>query len=201
MSFKKSRIYARKIVLSYFYIRFKYEDVKLKLNDILQIKEENQKEDNKVIFLNEKWDNLTEEEINLLKQFYEKLYSKRVDVDINKYFDFSDFEKNINDLIDNFFLKEKKEWIDKGYIFSVWSKFDVYLSEVKDIVNKYLETFKFDELDLIDRAIFMEGYIEYKEMDTPEKVIQNEMVELAKRYGDIWSPKLINAVFYRIFWK
>jgi transcription termination factor NusB len=47
-------------------------------------------------------------------------------------------------------------------------------------------------MDFIDRAIFLLGYIEYKELGVDKPLVLNEMVELAKRYGDEGSYRLIN---------
>jgi transcription termination factor NusB len=39
------------------------------------------------------------------------------------------------------------------------------------------------------------GYIESKEYKTDKKIIMNEMIELAKRYWDNNSYKLINGIW------
>ena len=41
--------------------------------------------------------------------------------------------------------------------------------------------------------------VEYEQIGTPPQVIINEMVELAKRYGDASSPKLINGIGHYLF--
>jgi transcription termination factor NusB len=38
------------------------------------------------------------------------------------------------------------------------------------------------------------GYIEYDQLKSPKALVLNEMIELAKRYWDEASPKLINAI-------
>lgn len=53
-------------------------------------------------------------------------------------------------------------------------------------------------MDLIDRVLFVLGYIEYTELRTPKEVMLNEMVELAKRYGDDSSSKLINGIGHKL---
>jgi N utilization substance protein B len=49
-------------------------------------------------------------------------------------------------------------------------------------------------MDLMDRVIFVLGYAEFILLKTPKEIILNEMVELAKRYGDDKSSKLINGI-------
>lgn len=36
-------------------------------------------------------------------------------------------------------------------------------------------------------------------MKMPTEKFLNELVELAKRYDDEWSPKLINGIMHKIF--
>ena len=63
---------------------------------------------------------------------------------------------------------------------------------MRDLVNEHTVTFGYDEMDLMDRVIFVLGYAEFLLIKTPKEIILNEMVELAKRYGDDKSSKLIN---------
>ena len=52
-----------------------------------------------------------------------------------------------------------------------------------------------DQLDEIGRSILLAGLAELKECaDVPTKVVINEAVELAKRYGAADSFKFVNAV-------
>lgn len=69
---------------------------------------------------------------------------------------------------------------------------------IVDAVNTHSTTFRFDAMDPIDQAIFLEGGIEYLVHQTPFKVMINEMIEIAKRYGDEWSPGLINGIGHKV---
>jgi N utilization substance protein B len=52
-----------------------------------------------------------------------------------------------------------------------------------------------EQLDAIGRAILLLGLAELKyRVDLPTKVVINEAVELAKRYGPAESFKFVNAV-------
>ena len=52
-----------------------------------------------------------------------------------------------------------------------------------------------DQLDAVGRAILLLGLAELKfRDDVPSKVVINEAVELAKRYGAAESFKFVNAV-------
>jgi len=77
--------------------------------------------------------------------------------------------------------------------------FERHIDPVRAQVDMYASTFGYDDMDLMDRVIFILGYVEYTQLNTPKEVVLNEMVELAKRYGDESSPKLINGIGHKIF--
>lgn len=88
---------------------------------------------------------------------------------------------------------------DRTYIKKMASVFWLYEKQVRDLVNSHTVSFTFDEMDILDRVIFVLWYAEYKEMETPKEVMINEMVELWKRYGDESSSKLINGIAHKLF--
>jgi transcription termination factor NusB len=67
------------------------------------------------------------------------------------------------------------------------------------LVNAYTVSFSFDEMDVLDRVIFVLWYAEFIEMWTPKEVVINEMVEFWKRYGDESSFKLLNGIAHKLF--
>lgn len=69
---------------------------------------------------------------------------------------------------------------------------------VKKQVNTYVTSFSFDQMDVMDQALFCLWRNEYHIMETPREVLFNELVELAKRFGDDGSAKLINGIIYKI---
>lgn len=72
--------------------------------------------------------------------------------------------------------------------------FSQYKPIVEEVVDSYVRTFSFSDMDLMDRVLFVLGYAEYSLLKTPKEVLLNEMIELAKRYGDDSSPKLVNGI-------
>lgn len=112
---------------------------------------------------------------------------------------YDDIDQEIAYLVKNHFAKLKEDEIDFDYLKKVLPYFDEMLPWVRDQVNVRAKTFKFDQMDVMDRVIFVLGMIEYKEIGTPKEVVINEMVELAKRYGDESSPKLINGIAHYLF--
>lgn len=87
---------------------------------------------------------------------------------------------------------------DREYIKLIAPLFWKYEPIVRDLVNTYTVSFKFDEMDVLDRVIFVLGYVEWKEMWTPREVMINEMVEFGKRYGDESSSKLLNGIAHKL---
>jgi len=93
----------------------------------------------------------------------------------------------------------KKVDPDRTYIKTMAPCFRKYEPIVRDLVNAYTVTFSFDEMDVLDRVIFVLWYAEFTEMKSPKEVIINEMVEFWKRYGDESSSKLLNGIAHKLF--
>lgn len=69
---------------------------------------------------------------------------------------------------------------------------------IDKIIGKYLENWDLDRLGKTDRAILRLSTYEMLYYNTPNVVIINEAVELAKKYSDDKVVKLINAVLDKI---
>lgn len=124
------------------------------------------------------------------------------DIDLSEIFSddyYGDFDKEITYIIQNYFSKISQDDIDYDYVRQVGPHFDTFKEEVQEEVDKHAVTFWYNDMDLMDRVLFVLWYIEYKIVKTPKEVILNEMVELAKRYWDESSPKLINGIGHKIF--
>ncbi len=166
----RGRIVARKAVFIYFYMRYFWEFLPREdwvLDDVYQAV--------KAVLLK---DIDYEEFKKQLKQSKNQLGS---------------WEEIINYILNNFFQKDI-EIVDGAYIDSTAPFFDEFKNEVEQKVDLLARSFKFGEMDIIDRAIFLLGYVEKKKLGTDPKLILNEMIELAKRYWDEGSPKLINGI-------
>lgn len=111
-------------------------------------------------------------------------------------------DEEIAYLIQHVFLTDESDdqsqEVDYRYISQMAWLFRTYEPIVRDLVNQHITTFTYNEMDVMDRVIFVLGYIERKEVKTPREVVLNEMIELGKRYGDEASPKLINGIAHKI---
>lgn len=108
-------------------------------------------------------------------------------------------EEELEYAIRHFFDKWKHEDIDMDYLFSMGRNIAKYQKDVVTEVDQYTTSFTYEKMDIIDQAIFLLGYVERKVVKTPKEVLLNELVELAKRYADDGSGKLINWIMHKVF--
>ena len=93
---------------------------------------------------------------------------------------------NENSEIQNDFIKE----IVYGVI--------THENEIIDIANKYLYDWDINRIDKTGASILKMAIYEIKYTDTPNVVVINEAVELAKKYSDDSVRKMINAVLDKV---
>ena len=99
-----------------------------------------------------------------------------------------DIEKIIkaNLEIDNEFVKD--------LVFGVTTYKDI----LDEIANKYMVDWDITRLDKTGAAILRIALYELKYTETPEIVVINEAIELAKKYSDDAVRKIINAVLDKV---
>ena len=105
-------------------------------------------------------------------------------------------KNNIDYDIDNV-IKENVE-VDNEFVKDIVYGVVTYIDELDKIANKYLNNWSIDRLDAEGKAILRMSIYELKYMDTPDLVVINEAVELAKKYSDDAVRKMINAVLDKI---
>ena len=67
--------------------------------------------------------------------------------------------------------------------------------EINEFIIKNLKSdWKFDRISKIDLAVLSLAIYELKYTDIPYKVVINEAVELAKKYGEDTSKKFVNGI-------
>ncbi len=173
-----NRINARRVVLSYFYQRCFFHNLQ-KQNKIMS----------EVLEVQNIFPSQTQEfdqwKAELLQKFQDELAISN--------------DENYDYFVRVFFDKRGIDEIDMDYVVKVWWLYEKYLPEVVDTINKYTQTFTFQEMNSISQSLFILWYIERKVLDTPKEVILNELIELAKRYDDDWAQKLINWIMHKIF--
>lgn len=138
------------------------------------------------------------EQIAKTKQAQEHI-DDYVKAKITEYAEELDIESDFDYFLHNFFDLWNAEDVEADYVLKVGSGLSRYRAELIEKVNSYTQSFKYDQMDVLDQACLLLGYVEYKVMWSPKEVVINEMVELWTRYSDAGSPKLINGVLHQIF--
>lgn len=102
------------------------------------------------------------------------------------------YDYNLNDVIrEN--VDIKSDFVD-SIVNGVLEKHD----ELDEKANKYLTDWTIDRLDNLGATILRMGLYEILYSDTPNIVVINEAIELAKKYSDDNVKKMINAVLDKI---
>lgn len=94
-------------------------------------------------------------------------------------------------------IKDNLE-IDNEFVKDIVFGVITYKDKIDEIANKYMKDWTIDRLDKSGAAILRMAIYELTYTDTPEVVVINEAVELAKKYSDENVRKMINAVLDRI---
>ena len=94
-------------------------------------------------------------------------------------------------------IKENVE-IDNEFVKDILYGVVTYMDTIDELANKYLSNWTIDRLDSEGKAILRMSIYELKYTDTPDLVVINEAIELAKRYSDDSVRKMINAVLDKI---
>ncbi len=101
-------------------------------------------------------------------------------------------EYNIDDVI-----KENTE-IENEFVKDMVYGVITYRDTLDEIGNEYLSNWTIARLDSMGRQILRMGIYEIKYTDTPDLVVINEAIELAKKYSDDAVRKMINAVLDKL---
>ncbi len=110
-----------------------------------------------------------------------------------------DHMDDVTYILQHYFTDHDHSIVDYSYITAIAEVFEQEIPTVEKLVNTYAKSFQFKDMDVVDQIIFTLWYCEKKVFSTTREVLINEMVEIAKRYGDEASPKLINGIWHHIF--
>lgn len=95
------------------------------------------------------------------------------------------------------FLAEKRDRRETEYFETLFSEAAAAADDLDTLAGQYLDR-PLAQIDPIERAILWISLLEFRDhIEVPYRVVINEAVELAKRYGAEASHKYINAVLDR----
>ncbi|VFP79295.1 transcription antitermination factor NusB [Buchnera aphidicola] len=97
--------------------------------------------------------------------------------------------------IKNYVIKENKDFLsDKQYFNEIVTGVIQNVNYLDSIINPVLSK-KNKKIDQIEKAILrLSSYEIMQRLDVPDKVVINEGIELAKKFGSKTSHKFINGV-------
>lgn len=94
-------------------------------------------------------------------------------------------------------IKDNLE-IENEYVKDIVYGVITHQQELDELANQYIKDWTIERLDKTGAAILRIALFELKYTDTPEIVVINEAIELAKKYSDDSVRKIINAVLDKI---
>ena len=74
------------------------------------------------------------------------------------------------------------------------------IKEIDEVIQKFSDNWVLDRMTVIDRNILRMGTCELLlNFSTPPKVVINEAVDIAKKYGNEDSPEFINGILDKVY--
>lgn len=97
----------------------------------------------------------------------------------------------------NYLIKANLE-VDNEFVKDLVFGVTTYKDSLDELADSHMVDWSIKRLDKTGAAILRMGLYELKYTDTPEVVIINEAIELAKKYSDDAVRKIINAVLDKV---
>jgi transcription antitermination factor NusB len=92
--------------------------------------------------------------------------------------------------------KDDVEGFMRNLVFSLLDK----VKEIDEVIQKYSDHWVIDRMTVIDRNILRMGVCELLfDFSTPPKVVINEAIDIAKKYGNEDSPEFINGILDKVY--
>ena len=94
-------------------------------------------------------------------------------------------------------IRENLE-VDNEFVKELVYGVQTYKDKLDKLANNYMVDWDISRIDKTGKAILEIALFELKYTETPEVVVINEAVELAKKYSDDAVRKIINAVLDKV---
>ncbi|MFH1768873.1 MAG: transcription antitermination factor NusB [Candidatus Omnitrophota bacterium] len=103
-------------------------------------------------------------------------------------------------LLDNYFIKYPRKRDMKDFCSDLVAGVIDNMSCLNATIERYVQNWGLDRMAVIDKNILRIASFELIFLDDiPPKVSINEAVELAKKFGDIDSPRFVNGILDKIY--
>ena len=107
-----------------------------------------------------------------------------------------DLDEQINLFLERNSSQEDVETFMKELVVSLIDK----IEEIDEIIQKFSDHWVLDRMTVIDRNILRIGTCELLlSFSTPPKVVINEAIDIAKKYGNEDSPEFINGILDKVY--
>lgn len=109
-------------------------------------------------------------------------------------------KENLQEQIELYFENEEiSNEKTKEYINNIVNGIEKNISEIEPKISENLKKdWKLDRISKINLVLLKLAIYEILYTETPYKVVINEVVEIAKKYGDDTSPNFINGILASI---
>jgi N utilization substance protein B len=102
--------------------------------------------------------------------------------------------EGIDKFLDDIFEEKKIRNNQRKFAIDLYNGVKMNLSEVDEVINRYLKEWDLSNIGNIERAILRLGTYELLHSELDDAVVINEAIELAKKLCNDTSPKFINGV-------
>ena len=104
--------------------------------------------------------------------------------------------------IDDYFLNNEFGLAHQEFTRTLVTGIASRQQELDQVISRYAKNWQISRMAVVDKNILRLGVYELLHAeDIPPKVTINEAVELAKKFGDLDSPKFINGILDSVFRK
>ena len=109
-------------------------------------------------------------------------------------------EGNIDEQIELFLERNSSQDEVEAFMKELVRSILKQMREIDEIIQKFSDNWVLDRMTVIDRNILRMGTCELLlDFSTPPKVVINEAVDIAKKYGNEDSPEFINGILDKIY--
>lgn len=99
-----------------------------------------------------------------------------------------------NDILNSFMEENELNGDDKEYIEAAVRGTIENIENIDNTIEKYSKGWKINRLAKVDLTVLRLSIYELKYTDTPDSIVINEAVELAKKFGTEKSGAFVNGV-------
>jgi len=110
-------------------------------------------------------------------------------------------EESAKDIYSDYLTREEGKKIngnEREFIEQYVKGIEDHNEEILDSINSKMEGWSYDRIGIVEKALLKSAVYELMFEKTPKEVVINEVVELAKKYGDTKSYEFLNGVLAKV---